>query len=464
MTITSYAQNYEDIMLERALRSVEQGFYIDVGANDPDHFSVTKLFYEKGWRGINIEPIPQWFEQLCQKRPRDINLQVAAGAEQGELIIYELPDTGLSTLDQGIAEAHRQERGFSINERQVSVERLNDICNRLHVAPIHFLKIDVEGAEEMVLQGLDLNQIRPWIILVESTLPLTQVEDYEDWEGLILEKQYNFVYFDGLNRFYIADEHPELRKSFATPPNIFDDFQTFAWVSQKNRADDAEAHSATLQVEVDALSQQLQTELGVLNEQLKQTENELELAKQQLSSIRDELKDSRQKFNDNKRQAKNCERELTESREKAHYWWTEACDRQNLLNHANQQLVDLRKSSSWRLTRPIRAVKLLIFHPQRKTLARERLVNPAKRKLRPMLLKAIAKSGQYPKARAALGRALKLTPALRARLVRIAYPSAPTIIAAEAQFLATEKMNARARQIYSDLKGALNQESRDSLS
>src|SRR4051812_19442188 len=60
MTFISYAQNYEDIMLFRALRHVADGFYVDVGANSPDEHSVTKAFYERGWRGINIEPVMEY--------------------------------------------------------------------------------------------------------------------------------------------------------------------------------------------------------------------------------------------------------------------------------------------------------------------------------------------------------------------------------------------------------------------
>jgi len=56
MTFVSYAQNYEDVMLWRALKHIENGFYIDVGAAWPSEHSVTKLFYDEGWRGINIEP------------------------------------------------------------------------------------------------------------------------------------------------------------------------------------------------------------------------------------------------------------------------------------------------------------------------------------------------------------------------------------------------------------------------
>ena len=80
MTFISYAQNLEDVMLYRALKDVHKGFYIDVGAQDPVFDSVTNAFYERGWRGINIEPLQQWFDRLTAYRPDDINLQLAASS------------------------------------------------------------------------------------------------------------------------------------------------------------------------------------------------------------------------------------------------------------------------------------------------------------------------------------------------------------------------------------------------
>jgi len=223
MSFVSYAQNFEDVMLRRALKHVEVGFYIDVGANDPQQDSVTKAFYEAGWRGINIEPVSQWFDKLEHERTRDINLKIAAGAQTGELLIYEFTNTGLSTMDRALAERH-EERGYQKIERKVPVNTLTKICNELHTSPIHFLKIDVEGAEKQVLEGVDFSILRPWIVLIESVLPNTQIEDHADWEPILLNAGYEYCYFDGLNRFYIAQEHPELRDSFQTPPNIFDGF------------------------------------------------------------------------------------------------------------------------------------------------------------------------------------------------------------------------------------------------
>ena len=90
MTFISYAQNFEDVMLWRALKHIPRGFYIDVGANHPEEDSVTKAFYDRGWRGINIEPLLQCHLLLEQQRPLDTNLNLAAGAQDGQLNLFEV--------------------------------------------------------------------------------------------------------------------------------------------------------------------------------------------------------------------------------------------------------------------------------------------------------------------------------------------------------------------------------------
>ena len=223
MTFISYAQNYEDVMLYRALQHIEKGFYVDVGAFDPIIESVTHAFYERNWQGINIEPVHLYYENFCSARPLDINLPIAVADKEGDLTFYEIPETGLSTLDQKTAEIQRK-AGWDVTERKISVLTLNQILEKYVNGPIHFLKIDVEGAEKQVLQGLDLSRWRPWILVIEATMPLTQEQNYDTWEYLITEVDYIFVYFDGLNRFYLAKEKSELMSAFKTPPGYFDDF------------------------------------------------------------------------------------------------------------------------------------------------------------------------------------------------------------------------------------------------
>jgi FkbM family methyltransferase len=243
MTFISYAQNFEDVMLWRALKHVGSGFYIDVGANDPTLYSVTRAFYDHGWQGINLEPVTQFFEKLQHERPRDINLQLAVGAQQGTLPFYDIPDSGLATTNADVAQMHRSD-GWEVREIDVDIVPLREICERHVASDIHFLKIDVEGAERDVLLGMDFRRWRPWIVVVEATIPMSQQTAHESWETLLLDAGYEYAYFDGLNRYYVAKEHAELKPSFALPPNVFDGFVLNTNQESWLRADEAEARSA----------------------------------------------------------------------------------------------------------------------------------------------------------------------------------------------------------------------------
>lgn len=226
MTFVSYAQNFEDVMLWRALRGVEEGGrYIDAGAADPETHSVTAAFYKRGWHGVNIEPNGEFVEKLRERRPRDVTLQLALGESAGEAVFFRVPGTGLSTCSRPVADRHR-EAGWTVVEEKVPVRTLADVC-REHVRgdPVHFLKIDVEGAERAVLAGADFKSFRPWIVVVEATEPLKQEASDAEWAGVLQAQGYKDVYFDGLNRFHVAEERlGALSGAFSVPPNVFDDF------------------------------------------------------------------------------------------------------------------------------------------------------------------------------------------------------------------------------------------------
>jgi FkbM family methyltransferase len=223
VTSISYAQNFEDVMLSRALGDIEAGFYVDVGAQDPVIDSVTRMFYERGWKGINIEPVPHWFERLQADRPRDINLMCAVAASEGTLVLHEFADSGLSTASEEYARNHAA-AGRDMVKRSVPAKRLDQILAEHAPEAVHFLKIDVEGMEQEVLAGLSLDRYRPWILVIEATQPNTAVDVSQAWEMRVLSAGYRLVYRDGLNRFYLAEEQMSRARAFDVPPNVFDDF------------------------------------------------------------------------------------------------------------------------------------------------------------------------------------------------------------------------------------------------
>ncbi len=223
----SYAQNGEDVLLSRALADVGSGFYIDVGAQGPTGDSVTRAFYDQGWHGINIEPSRADHAALAEARPRDVNLNLAIADVAGERPFFEVPGTGLATLDADLAERHRH-AGFEVVARSVAVRTLSDLCDEHAVGDIHFLKIDVEGAEKAVLQGFDLVRYRPWIVVMEATEPNSTVPTHGEWEHLLTGRGYVFAFFDGLNRYYVAREREGLLARFYAPPNVFDRYVRYS--------------------------------------------------------------------------------------------------------------------------------------------------------------------------------------------------------------------------------------------
>ena len=224
----SYAQNREDVLLWRALNDVERGHYIDLGAAEPVTDSVTYALYQRGWSGINVEPVRSLFDKLQAERPRDINLNIGAGAATGEQTLHELVGTGLSTFERKEAERLSQSVGCDVREAKTPIRTMGEVCRELNFNTAHFLKVDVEGMEEQALRGFDFDYCRPWIVLVESTSPNRRVQRFRSWEPLLTRQGYDFALFDGLNRFYLCEQHRARMSRLSVPVNVFDGYRTSA--------------------------------------------------------------------------------------------------------------------------------------------------------------------------------------------------------------------------------------------
>lgn len=165
-----YAQDGEDLILDRLLDGQPAGFYVDVGAHHPLRFSNTYLFYLRGWRGINIDAEPGSMRPFRRYRSRDINVECGVAAQPGKLPYYRFNEPALNTFDQ--AEARLKDRPpYRFVERvDVAVRRLDDLLTEyLPVGQgIDFLTIDVEGKDREVLESNDWSRFRPRFVLAET--------------------------------------------------------------------------------------------------------------------------------------------------------------------------------------------------------------------------------------------------------------------------------------------------------
>ncbi|OON60753.1 methyltransferase FkbM [Massilia sp. KIM] len=377
MNFISYAQNFEDVLLWRALGHVGNGFYIDVGANDPVEHSVTKAFYDAGWRGISIEPLPAFHQAFLEQRPRDVNLAIAAGAEDGELTLYDVPAVrGWASPDAAVAELHRSE-GHTVAELKVPVRTLNTVCEEHVQGEIHFLKIDVEGFEGEVLRGLDLRRWRPWILVIEATLPNSRETVHERWEHLVTPHGYRFAWFDGLNRYYVAEEHPELLASLQVQPNVFDAFISHhldkAWSGLREQGE-----------ALAALDQRARATIAAEQQRAARAER---LAQ----DTADELEATRARLEDELRQR---EEQIAALDERLLATQESARQLSDWARGIEQQLLATLSSSSWKITAPLRLAGGALHALRRPHLAR-RVVNrlTANERLRRLLIPVLRR---YP--------------------------------------------------------------------
>lgn len=262
----SYAQNMEDIILAGFFDPSQEGFYVDVGANDPDCDSVTRIFYERGWSGINIEPIPSHYRQLCRRRQRDINLNIGISQKEQSLRLREYEGTGLSTFSKTMQEQHQQSPTvFTENYKDYTVKTkaLAQVFKEQKVREISFMKVDVEGFEYDVLSSNDWEKYRPLVLCIEAN----HVD--KDWRPLLQKCDYLQVFQDGLNEYYVDLHAKNKIQEFSYVSAVLDrkpivDYLTLdrinQWVDGLNeRIGEYENEITTLNYRINEYEKRLQT-------------------------------------------------------------------------------------------------------------------------------------------------------------------------------------------------------------
>jgi FkbM family methyltransferase len=463
MTFVSYAQNFEDIMLHRALKDVRHGFYVDVGAQHPVKDSVTKAFSLGGWRGINIEPVKHWFDMLEADRPHDINLNLAVAEDDGFLDLFEVAGTGLSTTDPEFAAEHRSQ-GHEVIEHRVPTITLDRIFAEHGVAQVHFLKVDCEGAERTALASCSFTSVRPWIVVVEATLPNSQVSVHDQWESLLVDREYVFAYNDGLNRYYVAAERPELLPSFALPPNVFDDFVRVG--DQEAHDGLNEAHERLRAAIVDAAesrstSANLVQHLQTMNEQYGHWREREHAALASVSGERDHLLAT---LTETQAELERHVRRAAGGQEREHKQIDELLRRQHELirevealkadrEERDATIAAIMASTSWRITAPIRAGRIVAGKGARRvwTFGRPMVARTA-RLARPAARWALKFPGLRAAGRVVAGKDSRLGRRVRsflfpqqAVLDQSIAPLAPTEQAAAVEFMLRRAIARRSR-------------------
>lgn len=174
----SWSQAGEDLSLENILKNFKgEKFYLDIGAHDPNRFSVTRRLYHGGWRGIDIDGNPNYKKKFADFREENEFLNVCVGSRD----LYEFTiftEGAISSTNQDWISKFKSE-GAEI-EAQVSIPgmKLKDLINLPGVPKqIGLINIDIEGADEEALRSIEFENLSidrfPQWLLLETAPPLS---------------------------------------------------------------------------------------------------------------------------------------------------------------------------------------------------------------------------------------------------------------------------------------------------
>lgn len=206
----SYSQKGEDLAIDRLLGSKRNGFYVDIGANDPNRFSNTKRFYKKGWHGINIEPDFNNYSKFTRERARDINLNIGIGAENHKTTFYKfMPDT-LSTFSMKEADRYITQGYKLVDKMEIETVKLRDILSKYcNNQDIDFFSVDTEGFDMQVLRSNDWLKFKPKVICIESVSHNINNADNkkeDNHERFLIELGYKKIYDNKLNSLFVLNK------------------------------------------------------------------------------------------------------------------------------------------------------------------------------------------------------------------------------------------------------------------
>jgi FkbM family methyltransferase len=192
---SSHSQFGEDMILRSIFKDKKNGFYVDIGAHHPIYYSNTFHFYQKGWRGLNIDATPGSMKLFKYLRKKDINIEACLGSQNGEEVSFFVFDkSSLNTFDPEMAK--KATSLGKVLKTYVFKTKTLEKCLEESVPEnqqIDFLSIDVEGMDEKILRSNNWKRFSPKVIIFESHLLTLENIQNEEFAKYLNEVGYSII-------------------------------------------------------------------------------------------------------------------------------------------------------------------------------------------------------------------------------------------------------------------------------
>lgn len=209
--IKYYSQHGEDFLLSEIFKDKKNGFFVEVGCIDGRRFSNSLTFEKRGWRGLCVEAHADYIKLLKKNRANSIICHCAAGEKDEDQVTFFANARGsLSTLDKSKESNFRKNYGkyFSgFEEQKVKKRRLDTLFREHNINEIDFISLDIEGYEVEALMGIDFQQYKPLVFVIESDSANHELQ----LDNILIPNGYTKSTRLASNIFYLIDQKLEKR-------------------------------------------------------------------------------------------------------------------------------------------------------------------------------------------------------------------------------------------------------------
>ena len=197
-TSIHYGEFGEDVLINRIFKNVEFGKYVDVGCYHPFKGSLTAQLYKKGWSGINIDVSKSSIDLFNLARKKDINLNIAVSNFNGKTRYFEN-----SPINQQNSLIKKNDSQKMI---KINCKNLNLILKENKFKKFDYLNVDVEGAEDKVIKGINLKKYSPTLITIENND--LHIQDYIKSEvyKILIKNDYTFIGKIGVTNLFLINQ------------------------------------------------------------------------------------------------------------------------------------------------------------------------------------------------------------------------------------------------------------------
>lgn len=204
-----YSQQGEDLFIYRNFinkNDNEDGIFLELGACDGLVYSNTKFFEDKlNFKGILIEPVKEMYNALIKNRSNNIIYNNIISNDINDLEFLISRNGPVSSVKNNINEQFMNNWHKNSIIRKIKTKKLSDIFLDNKIEYIDFFSLDVEGSELDVLNTINWDKIKIYLICIE--LDGSNKEKDEKCKTILKNNGFKFKHKMCINEFWLNEDY-----------------------------------------------------------------------------------------------------------------------------------------------------------------------------------------------------------------------------------------------------------------